>query len=255
MIRRFLPLAALGLAAFAISAAVPANGDQPVTATVATNPVVVELFTSEGCNSCPPADALLGRLAGRHDILPLAFHVDYWDYIGWKDPFGFPAATERQYAYGHELGLNMVYTPQMVVDGSHDAVGSDQGAVDRAITAAAAQPKLKLSVWRDAKGAYKVTIPADPAQKGDATVWIALFDHAHKTPVARGENAGHTLTEFNIVREWRKIGEWSGAQTEIALDLTPDSDEYDACAVLVQLGGNGPIRGAAAFRMEKQGKN
>jgi hypothetical protein len=97
-----------------------------------------------------------------------------------------------------------------------------------------------------------VTIPADPAQKGTATVWIALFDHAHKTLVARGENAGQTLTEFNIVREWRKIGEWSGAETQIALDLTPESDEYDACAVLVQLGGDGPIRGAASFRMEKR---
>jgi hypothetical protein len=249
MIRRTLPLAALGLAVFAMAA----GGDQPVATTVADGPVVVELFTSEGCSSCPPADALLGRLIGRRDVLPLAFHVDYWDYIGWKDPFGFPAATERQHAYGHVLGLNMVYTPQMVIDGAHDAVGSDEGAVGKAIADQAARPKLKLAVRRESTGAYKVRIPADPTQKGSATVWLALFDHAHKTPVARGENAGQLLTEFNIVREWRKIGEWSGAETEIALNLTPESDEYDACAVLVQLAGNGPIRGAAAFRMEKHG--
>jgi hypothetical protein len=250
MTHRLLPLAALGLAV-----ATAAVGDRLVPAAVSDGPVVIELFTSEGCNSCPPADTLLGRLSGRHDILPLAFHVDYWDYIGWKDPFDFPAATERQYAYSHALGLNMVYTPQMVVDGAHDAVGSNEGAVAKAIAVAAAQPKLKLSVWRDASGAYKVTIPADPRQKGTATVWVALFDHAHNTPVARGENAGQTLTEFNIVREWRKIGEWSGAEAQIALNLTPESDEYDACAVLVQLRGTGPIRGAASFRMEKQGSH
>jgi hypothetical protein len=247
MIRRILTLGALSLTLVAVAA----GGDQRVTTVGGDSPVVVELFTSQGCNSCPPADALLGKLAGRPDVLPLAFHVDYWDYIGWKDPFGFPAATDRQYAYGRSLGLHMVYTPQMVIDGARDAVGSDEGAVGKAIADEAARPKLKLSVWRDASGAYKVTIPADPAQKGTAAVWIALFDRAHKTPVGRGENAGRTLTEFNVVREWRKIGEWSGAETEIALDLTPDSDEYDACAVLVQLGGNGPIRGAVSFRMEK----
>jgi hypothetical protein len=230
---------------------VVAGADQPVVGTVSDTPVVVELFTSEGCSSCPPADALLGELAGRHDILPLAFHVDYWDYIGWKDPFASRAGTDRQYNYGHALGLKMVYTPQMVIGGSHDAVGSDEGAVSQAIEADASRMKLKISVWRDAQGGYRVTIPAGDAASGPATVWLALYDHAHKTPVTRGENAGTTLTEFNIVREWRKIGEWNGKATEIALNLTPESDEYDACAVLVQQNGFGPIQGAASFRMEK----
>jgi hypothetical protein len=235
--------------------AVGASGDQRVPAIVDDTPVVVELFTSQGCSSCPPADILLGQLSSRHDVLPLAFHVDYWDYIGWRDPFAFPQATDRQYSYGHALGLNMVYTPQMVIDGAQDAVGSNEAAVSKAIEVAASRPKLKLAVWRAVDGGYKVTIPADPIQKGTATVWIALFDRAHKTPVGRGENAGRTLTEFNVVRELRKIGEWNGAETEIALNLTPESDEYDACAILVQLDGNGPIRGAASFRMEKNGEN
>jgi hypothetical protein len=249
MFRRIATLAALSASLFAVGA----SGDQRVPTTVDDTPVVVELFTSQGCNGCPPADALLGQLSSRHDVLPLAFHVDYWDYIGWHDRFAFPQATDRQYSYGHALGLNMVYTPQMVIDGARDAVGSNEVAVSKAIEEAAARPKLKLAVWRAADGSYKVTIPADSAQKGMATVWIALFDRAHKTPVGRGENVGRTLTEFNVVRQWRKLGEWSGAETEIALNLTPDSDEYDACAVLVQLGGNGPIRGAASFRMEKNG--
>ncbi len=244
---RAASLAAVAMLLFAFASA----ADQPVPGTVSDMPVVVELFTSQGCSSCPPADAFLGELAGRKDVLPLAFHVDYWDYIGWKDPFASPIATERQYSYGHSLGLNMVYTPQMVIGGSHDAVGSDQGAVNQAIGADANRPKLTLSVWRDAAGAYKVAIPAGAESSGPATVWLALFDHAHKTTVQRGENSGSTLTEFNIVREWRKIGEWNGQATEIALNLTPESDEYDACAVLVQDNGYGAIRGAASFRMEK----
>jgi hypothetical protein len=221
---------------------VPATGDD--------TPVVVELFTSQGCSSCPPADSFLGRLTDRRDVLPLAFHVDYWDYIGWKDPFASKDSTERQYSYGHALGLNMVYTPQMVIGGIHDVVGSNEDSVTQVIAADANRPKLKLSVVRDDKGAYKVEIPAGTAN-APATVWLALFDHAHKTQVQRGENSGATLTEYNIVREWRKIGEWNGQAVEIALNLTPESDEYDACAVLVQEGGYGPIRGAASFRMEK----
>jgi hypothetical protein len=251
MTRSFGTLTMLAPFLFAVAAMA---GDQPVPGSVGDQPVVVELFTSQGCNSCPPAEALLGELAKRRDVLPLAFHVDYWDYIGWKDPYGSPDATDRQERYSRALGLNMVYTPQMVIDGAHDAVGSDQAAVTAAIATAAAQPKLKLAVLRDDQGSYKVEIPAGDPGNGPATVWLALYDHAHKTEVQRGENAGQTLVEFNIVREWHKIGMWDGRPTEIALNLTPESDEYDACAVLVQLGGNGPIRGAASFRMEKHGE-
>ena len=242
------PIFAIALAMILV--AIAARADQMVSTTVSDSPVVVELFTSEGCSSCPPADAYLGKLAVRHDILPLAFHVNYWDYIGWKDPFASAEATERQYSYGHALGLNMVYTPQMVIGGTHDAVGSNEDAVSRAIEMDQSRPKLKLAVVRDASGAYRVQIPAGQAN-GTATVWLALYDRAHKTAVPRGENSGSTLTEFNIVREWRKIGDWNGQPIEIALNLTPESDEYDACAVLVQEGGFGAIRGAASFRMEK----
>jgi hypothetical protein len=245
---RIGPIFAFALAM--VFVVIAARADQMVPATVSDSPVVVELFTSEGCSSCPPADAYLGKLADRHDILPLAFHVNYWDYIGWKDPFASAEATERQYSYGHALGLNMVYTPQMVIGGTHDAVGSNEDAVSRAIEMDQSRPKLKLTVMRDPAGGYRVQIPAGEAN-GTATVWLALYDRAHKTAVQRGENSGSTLTEFNIVREWRKIGDWNGKAVEIALNLTPDSDEYDACAVLVQEGGFGSIRGAASFRMEK----
>ncbi len=229
-----------------------ARGDEPVPLTLADTPVVVELFTSQGCSSCPPADALLGKLSKRKDVLPLAFHVDYWDYIGWKDPYASKDTTDRQYGYGHALGLNMVYTPQMVIDGSQDVVGSDESAVLRAITASTIRKKLKLAIQRDATGQYKVVLPAGDSGKAPASVYIALFDHAHRTDVKKGENADSSLTEFNIVREWRKIGEWKGQPEEIALKLTPEFDEYDACAIIVQDGSNGPVRGAASFRMEKK---
>ena len=229
-----------------------ATGDEMVQGSLGDALVVLELFTSQGCSSCPPADALLGKLAKRTDVLPLAFHVDYWDYIGWKDPYGFKEATERQYGYGRSLGLNMVYTPQLVIDGSQDVVGSDEAAIVRGIAASTIRKKLKLSILKDAKGAYKVAIPAGEVSAGGASVYIALYDRAHRTEVKRGENEGNLLTEFNIVREWRKIGEWKGVAEEIALNLEPDSSDYDACAVIVQDGDHGPVRGAASFRMEKK---
>jgi hypothetical protein len=228
-----------------------ATADQPVPATVADYPVVLELFTSEGCNSCPPADALLGQLAQQHDLLPLAFHIDYWDYLGWKDPYSSKFATARQSAYGRVLDV-MVYTPQMVVDGARDAIGSDEAAVKLAIEAERARPKLKLVVLRDGRGELKVAIPAGEGQSAPSSVYEALFDSSHVTPVGRGENSGRTLTEFNIVREWRKIGEWTGNATELSLDLEPRSNT-DACAIIVQEGNNGPVRGATAFRLPKFG--
>jgi hypothetical protein len=226
----------------------PAMADQPVRPMVDDDPVVLELFTSEGCSSCPPADALLGRLAQRHDLLPLAFHIDYWDSLGWKDPFSARFATARQSAYGHILDV-MVYTPQMVVDGARDAIGSDEAAVGLAIEAERARPKVTLAVSRDERGALKVAIPASDGGSAPSSVYAAFFDVTHATPVGRGENSGRTLTEFNIVREWRKIGEWTGKATELPIGLGPQPTGFDACAIILQEGSNGPIRGATAFRL------
>src|SRR5579871_1709168 len=145
------------IAILALGSPPPALADEPVPALVADAPVVLELFTSEGCNSCPPADELLGELAKEHDLLPLAFHIDYWNYLGWQDPFSAKYATARQYAYGQALGVN-AYTPQLVVDGARDAIGSDEAAVRSAIEAERTRPKLKLTVLRDGTGALKVAI-------------------------------------------------------------------------------------------------
>src|SRR6516225_6046661 len=139
----------------------------------------------------------------------------------------------------------------MVIDGSQDVVGSDEGAIIRGIAASSIRKKLKLAILRDPAGKYRVQIPAGDAS-GPASVYIALYDGAHRTAVKKGENADASLLEFNIVREWRKIGQWAGKPEEIALNLTPESDEYDACAIIVQDGSSGPVRGAVTFRMEKK---
>jgi hypothetical protein len=216
-------------------------------------PVVVELFTSEGCSSCPPADALLGELTRRANIVPLAFHVDYWDYIGWKDPYASPGFTERQHDYVTALGLHMPYTPQMVVDGRTDVVGSEQGDIEAAIGKAAAQPKLAISIEKDGAG-YRAVIPASdaPPSDGPATVWLALFDSQRETRVARGENGGRTLKEYNIVRAWRQIGSWDGHALSLPLTMPVNSDP-GGCAIIVQSGRVGPILGAALMKLDENG--
>jgi hypothetical protein len=212
-----------------------------------TPPVVVELFTSQGCSSCPPADALLGQLAQRPDVIALAFHVDYWDYIGWKDPFASPALTARQRSYAGALGLRMVYTPQMVVDGRIDVVGSHRREVESAIETSAQQPKLAVRIEDDGQGGHRAVIPAGDGRE-PATIWLAVLDREQETRVARGENGGRTLKEFNIVREWRQIGTWTGSAVTLPLDAASGKDR-NACAVIVQAGTTGPILGAAFMKL------
>jgi hypothetical protein len=174
--------------------------------------VVAELFTSEGCSSCPPADALLSELARtRPDVLPLAFHVTYWDRLGWPDPFAFEGATARQRGYAAMLGLGSIYTPQLVVDGTRDVIGSDRPAVLRALAGARAgtPEQVSLTLSRTAGGITAAIGTGRPEAR--ATLLLAGYDSAHRTTVAHGENAGRTLTESNIVRELVRAGDWHGA--------------------------------------------
>jgi hypothetical protein len=196
---------------------------------------VVELFTSQGCSSCPPADAFLTDLAHqRPDVLPLAFHVTYWDSLGWKDPYSFEAATVRQRDYARHLGDDGVYTPQMVVDGSVGFVGSDRARGLRAI-GGAARNLVVVSVARDGQSLLiKVG-----AGVGQARILLAGFDPAHETPVGRGENGGRTLLETNIVRSLTPVGTWSGSA--VALRQAPPAGE--SFAVLLQA-ADGRIIGA-----------
>ena len=190
-------------------------------------PIVVELFTSQGCNSCPPADALLREIArDRPDVLALAFHVTYWNNLGWRDPFSFKGATDRQATYNRLGPYGGSYTPQMVVDGHIDVVGSDRAGVAAALKSAVPGPAPTPRLTRDG-----TTLTIDiPAGTGAGRVLLVGYDREHRTAVPRGENAGTTLVEANIVRDFTPIGEWTGT----ALQLRHAVPQGEKLAVLVQ---------------------
>ena len=213
-------------------------------------PVVVELFTSQGCNSCPPADIYLGELTNRPDLLTLAFHVDYWNYIGWTDPFARPWATARQKAYQKRLNERFVYTPQMVVNGAAQGIGSEREAIEALIKAAPAEgatlhPDLALR-WRQ-DGALLVEVGAgESPPESPADIWLIGYDSAHETRVLRGENAGQTLTDHHPVRTYRRIGGWPGWSLELVVPAAEaPALGNGGIAVLIQAAGAGPVMAAA----------
>jgi hypothetical protein len=210
----------------------------PVAAIAADRPVVVELFTSQGCSSCPPANAYLNELArDRSDVLALAFHVTYWDRLGWKDPFSMEAATERQARYGHKFGDGS-YTPEIVIDGASSHVGSRRDEVSPAIDAAKRQGPTAASV-SVAKAGDRLTIDVADGS-GNGRVLLVGFDRDHETAIRRGENGGRTLRESNVVRSFREVGDWQGKALHIS-EKFPDGED---AAVIVQA-PDGRIVGAA----------
>jgi hypothetical protein len=223
---------------------------EPVAAAEPAPLTVVELFASQGCSSCPPADKFLGDLAKRDDILPLSVHVDYWDYIGWKDPFADPKNTQRQRRYAKKLGLRYVYTPQMVIQGAFDATGSDRAKVKRQIGQAAKLEKLAVKISRTGDG-VRVVMP-DAGRVENAAIWLAVFDRQHDTEVKRGENSGQTLRYHNVVRGMTRIGTWTGQPLEITTKASDmPSAGRDSCAVIVQSVKTGRILGAAKVDLNK----
>jgi hypothetical protein len=208
-------------------------------------PVVVELFTSQGCNSCPPADAFLGELAARPDVLALSLHVDYWDYIGWKDPFAQRAYTERQRGYAKALHLRFVYTPQIVIDGTLQGVGSERAKIDKLIEkarkSAAAGPTLTIA----GDGERRVLRIAGGMPAAPATIWLIGFDGRHETSVGSGENGGRRIANHNVVRIMQAVGTWSGGTVEVPLDLKAVRSKCEKAAVIVQAEETGPVLTAA----------
>jgi len=210
----------------------------PVASFAAERPVVVELFTSQGCSSCPPANAYLNEMVKqRRDVLALAFHVTYWDRLGWKDPFSLVAATDRQAVYGRRFGDGS-YTPEIVVDGSASAVGSDRGEVGPAIENAKRNGQTAAAV-NVSKSGEQLSIEVG-AGAGNARVLLIGFDHEHTTAIGRGENGGRTLTEANVVRSIRIAGQWSGT----ALHLNERFPEGQDVAVVLEA-PDGRIIGAS----------
>jgi hypothetical protein len=193
-----------------------------------TRTVLLELFTSQGCSSCPPADALLGRLARQPGVVALAWHVDYWDRLGWRDPFASREATARQHAYAHRLG-GAVFTPALVIDGARVVVGSDTAAVETAI-AAADILHVPVTLSRTDVG---VAVQVG-AGTGPLRALRVVYDVEHATDVAAGENEGERLREYRIVRDMEVLGDWDGgprrftvkmpgaAQGQVILVQSPD---------------------------------
>ncbi len=244
---RFAPLAVIA----ALLAPPPAvAGDDPLLSSSRPLAGVVELFTSQGCSSCPPADAVFEAYASRADIVALSLPVDYWDYIGWKDTLASPRNTARQRAYARARGDGSVYTPQAVVNGVAHVLGSSKSEIEDALTRTgpafqAAQAPMRF--WHEG-GA--VIIQAGEAPPGsaatEATVWLAVVQKTVSVSIKRGENGGRTLTYYNVARELTPVGTWKGKPMSIQLARTaimrPDTE---ALAVLLQQGEGGPIIGAA----------
>jgi hypothetical protein len=204
--------------------------------------VVVELFTSQGCSSCPPADAYLGTLSTRSDVIALAFHVDYWDDLGWRDRFALAQSVMRQNIYARNLRRASVYTPQLVIDGRDDALGSDRRAVARALSEHRAGVPVAVSVRA---AVLVVEIGVRPGAPPGDVVLVAYLRHA-VSAIGRGENAGRTLDEFNIVRDIRTLGLWTGQAETFHVPVSSLPPDATDVAVLVQASGQAPIIGAAA---------
>ena len=210
--------------------------------------VVLELFTSQGCYSCPPADKLLGAMAKEDGIVALGYHVTYWDRLGWPDPYGTQWGTERQYDYGLKWGTSRVYTPQIIVDGLQDEVGSRERSVRRLVAEARDIPKPAspdLS-WRD--GALRIDMPDAPDAAG-AEIWLIRFDEQRQTDILRGENGGKRLVYHNIVRKRYSLGRFDGRAQLMEASVPPGDTDWGV-AVLVQDDGPGRIWGAATLAAE-----
>ncbi len=209
----------------------------PACAADAGHPVVVELFQSQGCSSCPPANARVLAIAGRPDVLALSWEVTYWDYLGWRDTFGNAAFTQRQYAYARALGHDGVFTPQVVVNGRVDGVGSQDGELAGLITRGDrgnAGPAVRVT---DASAQIG-------AGAGQADVLLVRYDPALvQVPIRRGENAGETLPHRNVVFQLVSLGEWHGQAVSLALPRPPKAGLKSA--ILLQQAGAGPILAAA----------
>lgn len=226
----------------ALLAACSASASSPVAAPAsgadAGHPAVVELYQSQGCSSCPPAIANLNALADRPDVLPLMFAVTYWDQLGWKDQFGDPAYTQRQWDYARAGGRRQVATPQVIVNGRGTVIGGAKGEIERAIAAnqrGTGGPAI-------ARSGNTVTIGA-ATPGGPATVWLVRYDpRTLNVAIGAGENSGRTIAHRNIVRELKPLGEWKGAALRLAL---PAGNPLYKSAILLQQGKGGPIIAAA----------
>jgi hypothetical protein len=218
---------------------------------------VIELFTSQGCSSCPAADALFVKLAKRSDIIVLTMPVDYWDYLGWKDTLATPANTARQKAYAKSRGDGQVYTPQAVINGQIHVNGSSESQIENALrktTGKADASRVTVRSWAE-KDAVVVETGGAPASNGAAqpakgTVLLAFVKRQAEVSIGRGENQGRKVVYANVVQQLKSVGEWNGTTSTMRISRAQlPRDGYDFCAVLLQQGSAGPILAATEIKM------
>jgi hypothetical protein len=213
---------------------------------------VIELFTSQGCSSCPAADKLLAELQTDPSLIPLSLPIDYWDYLGWKDTLALPGHTMRQRAYSQVRGDREIYTPQVVVNGIAQTIGSDRAGIENAVAQSRNYPSslsvpLQVTV---ADERVSVMLPArERAEAGGGEVWLCALSGSVSVGIARGENRGRTITYTNVVRRWIKLGSWNGKSENFTVPVDAIKfDGVDAVAVILQSGSfekPGAIMGAS----------
>jgi hypothetical protein len=206
---------------------------------VAEPRAVIELFTSQGCSSCPPADKLVGEYAQDKAVIAMTLAVDYWDYLGWKDTLALAGHANRQRAYARARGDRELYTPQAVINGAVHALGSDKGAIEKAIKKSREQAAaLALQITMEAAdGKLTVSVPAAKDGKGQAEVWLCPLTRAVAVAIGRGENNGRSITYNNVVRRWIKLGDWIGKAETFSVPLKEvQNGTVDSAAVVVQSG-------------------
>ncbi|VAX08048.1 hypothetical protein that often co-occurs with aconitase [hydrothermal vent metagenome] len=220
---------------------------------VTKTPIVVELFTSQGCSSCPPADEILAELSQQKNILALSYSVDYWNYLGWKDTLAQPDCTLRQKKYNKSLGLGGVYTPQMIIQGRRDVIGSRADLVDKFIDQAKitvqATSAPEITFVRRADMMF-LNISANVMwDNAAATIWIIGYDFEKTVSIKKGELAGQIRKYHNVVQSIKRLGSWMGEETRLSLSKEDvGSGKYDAYAVLLQAQETGPIITAAELK-------
>ena len=240
--------AARALRAGAAMLALSATGVAAQTSGIAADAggaIVVELYTSQGCSSCPPADALLQQLATDPRILALSLHVDYWDYLGWKDKFADPAFTARQKDYARAAGDRMIYTPQMVVGGIDRIVGNDPDLVAATVRAHAGAPRtVRLTLTREGDRIVIRAVAVPPSDRSFRVQLVRYRDKA-KVQIERGENAGHEITYINVVTSWEHVADW---RASAPFELATPAKGSEGAAVIIQADGPAEIIAAAALR-------
>jgi hypothetical protein len=249
MTNKAIPIVVLALLV-AFQALPSAAEDDPPIPGLSTIAGVVELFTSQGCSSCPPADALLKTYSSRSDVLALALPVDYWDYLGWKDTLGNAKNSERQRNYAKTRGDGQVYTPQAVVNGVAHVNGASMKDIDAALTESEtklAPERVPLRFWTNRGSIYIETgAAAAGATIKEATIWLAVIQKSADVVITQGENKGKTLSYTNVVREMTPVGTWTGTPMRIQLARSAlMRPQLETVAILLQHGKAGPIIGAA----------